>query len=205
MNRPLGNVRSRTLGFLMAAALACVAGGAALGAVDGGGGDAGLQQAIRAADTTARAKASAGRGELASLGAERGAVAFPAGTSYADAVTQIYVAQQTGTQPANARLVAGLPKGQVVDQRPDGLVVDLRAPFGYDVATGFPYTATLLMSESLTPAEVSDAWAAAERSGRPWPRGASVGVPDLPACMTVTGRACSTDDLVVIRSGVKLP
>lgn len=124
--------------------------------------------------------------------ASPGALEFPAGTSYAEALRQLYMAQQTGKAPEGARLVAGLPRGVALLQQGDGsgLVLDLATPLGYLPFAGDRVQPFLLhYGEGATEAEIEAARAGLGRADAPWPKGAYVAVPTLPDCMRVTSRS----------------
>lgn len=137
-----------------------------------------------------------------------GALAFPSGVSYAEALTALFIAQMTGDLPAGAKLVEPLPEGKVLLDDASGVTIDLRAPYGYDGATGMVHTALLQMSGSLSAEQVS---AARESANGPWPVGAALGVPVLPACQVITSReetgaSCGPrDDTVIEDMGPALP
>jgi hypothetical protein len=70
----------------------------------------------------------------------RPSLAFPPGTTYAEAVQAFYDAvSRRGELPPGARLAAPLPAGKVAALPADasmGVAIDLRAPFGYAVPSG---------------------------------------------------------------------
>ena len=68
----------------------------------------------------------------------RPSLVFPPGTTYLEALRELLVAVvERGEMPGGARLGPPLPSGVVLLQdRSRGLSLDLRAPFGYDPATG---------------------------------------------------------------------
>lgn len=137
-----------------------------------------------------------------------GALAFPAGVSYAEALTAVFIAQMTGDLPAGAELVEPLPEGKVLLDDASGVTIDLRAPYGYDGASGMVHTALLQMAGSLSAEQVSGA---RESVSGPWPVGAALGVPVLPACQVITSReetgaTCGPrDDTVIEDMGPPLP
>lgn len=122
-----------------------------------------------------------------------GALAFPAGTSYAEAATQLFMAAVAGRAPRSAHLVEALPEG-VVAALPatdrGQVVLDLRAPFGYlpDDDGGI----ILGPSVGFDPGEsLSDVagrpWRRFGRAG--WPRGGRLVPVILPPCMRMTTTA----------------
>lgn len=126
-----------------------------------------------------------------------GALQFPRGTDYADAITSIFTAQQRGDRIPAAKLVAPLPGHAVLMENAGGLTVDLRAPYGWSPQSRLIFTAVVQQDGSLTPDEASSAW----RDGSPWPEGGRLGVPELPACQRIATRdaaqiPCGEDDLV---------
>lgn len=128
-----------------------------------------------------------------------GALAFPAGTSYAEATTAIFLAQNGGGVPASARLVPSLPAGAVLLRDGDELTVDLRAPYGWSPQSRLIYTAVIQQSGQLSPTEATEAWG----RDRAWPVGGRLGVVDLPACQVIQNRDvvpvdCTKDDVVTI-------
>ena len=68
----------------------------------------------------------------------RPAIAFPAGTTYWEAVGQLWEARHAGARiPDGVRVVDPLPDGKVVRVAENGSVtLDPAAPVGYDIATG---------------------------------------------------------------------
>lgn len=136
-----------------------------------------------------------------------GALLYPPGTSYAAAITDIFVSQMTGRQPSG-RLQPPLPKGKVLSVTDNGTAVDLAAPYGYEGGTGFIYTAIVQQSGRLTAAEAA---ANVEKATNPWPVGSALGVPTLPTCQVVATPATADascgprDDVVIQAMGPPLP
>ncbi len=66
------------------------------------------------------------------------ALQFPPGTTYSEAIGEIYAAAGQGALPTGAELVEPLAPGKVVRPATEegGLTVSLMAPYGYDVQTG---------------------------------------------------------------------
>ncbi|HMM49541.1 MAG TPA: hypothetical protein PKE32_08040 [Miltoncostaeaceae bacterium] len=66
------------------------------------------------------------------------ALQFPPGTTYSEAIGEIYAAAGQGALPTGAELVEPLAPGKVVRPATEegGVTVSLMAPYGYDVQTG---------------------------------------------------------------------
>lgn len=108
------------------------------------------------------------------------ALRFSPGTSYAQAVTKLYVSVASeGRLPAEATTVPALPRPVVFACRADGSVeLSLLAPFGYDIDQLIRPPSYSLPGH-LEPTQVSRAIAEAQAAGRALPDGASVDVPPL--------------------------
>jgi hypothetical protein len=116
-----------------------------------------------------------------------GALRFPAGVSYAEAVRSIFMAQLVPSSLPAGRLVDPLPDGKVVRETADGAIeVDLGAPYGYHPGVNnVVQTALVHYWHGATEADISAAERGLTRPMKPWPIGASVAVPILPECMIV--------------------
>jgi hypothetical protein len=88
---------------------------------------------------------SGGRYRLGEVPA-RPSLVFPAGTTYLEALRELLVAVvERGELPGRARLAPPLPSGVVLlRDRSGGPSLDLRAPFGYEPATGLVSEPTTL-------------------------------------------------------------
>lgn len=119
----------------------------------------------------------------------RPALRFAPGVGYPEALRRLFVAAlETGDVPGDARLVGDLPPGVVLRHEADGgVTVSLVAPWGYAPDTGAVLAPSYNLPASLSPEETSRIVAAARRSGTALPEGASVDVPDLPACQVAWG------------------
>ncbi len=133
------------------------------------------------------------------------AVVFEPGVDYTEAVKRIFIAQRTGRFPTGASPAPALPEGTVLLQPTDaaaGIVVSLKAPYGFDPATGQATAPSVAQPGDLTAEEAKQAWLE-RRPGAPWPREAWVDVPILPSCMVISdrasrGRECAPGDAPVI-------
>lgn len=140
--------------------------------------------------------------------ASPGAVQFPRGVSYGEALTAIFVAQSTATVPSGARLVAPLPAGAVLMEEDGQVTIDLRAPYGYDTRTKMVHTGLVQMDGNL-PADAVQR--AIDNSPFEWPVGGRLAIPELPDCQVVQSRMdvprdCGVDDKIVLtRNGPPLP
>lgn len=115
-----------------------------------------------------------------------GAILFPIGTTYPEAVRALYMAMALHTDVPDTRLVNALPTGVITAlTSARQLKLDLTAPFGYFPASGRPYPPSLNFPSTMTATQVRSALNTL-RPNTPWPRGARVDVPILPACMTLT-------------------
>lgn len=117
---------------------------------------------------------------------------FPAGTTYAQALSQLLVsAAATGEPPAGTTLLEPLP-AEVVYVAPagpgDGIRLSLTAPWGWIPATGAIRAPSYSLPGSLSPEEAARIAAeAAHGSGSVLPEGAVVDVPALPECEIAHG------------------
>ena len=146
-----------------------------------------------------QAAAAERQADRASFRTIDGAVEFPAGVSYSEALRAILVGELTGRSEVSMRLVGGLPGDAVAavpSDRQGRVVIDLSAPYGYDTVNG-PLGATYMFPEGRLPT--------GERStAGPWPLGASLAVPVLPDCMRTDSparapvRTCTADDVPAI-------
>lgn len=121
----------------------------------------------------------------------RASLGFPAGTTYAEALTQLLAsAARDGSIPAGATLMPPLP-AEVVYVAPadptEGLRLSLTAPWGWALDSGAVRPPSYSLPGSLTPAEALRAAQEAQASGDVLPAGAKVDVPDLPACQVAHG------------------
>lgn len=117
--------------------------------------------------------------------AVRPSLAFPVGTTYAQALEALYASvATTGGIPAGAKLGKPLPAGQVLvpGTKTSGVVLDLRAPWGYEETSGAIASPTVLFPSSWSPDQIAGAIRDARTSGVGIPPGASVAVPSLPTC-----------------------
>lgn len=123
-----------------------------------------------------------------------GAVAFPADVSYADAVTLVYMAMVSDRVPAGARLVPSLPQGKTVRLvQGEGPVVDLGAPFDYvNISTDYIVRAPSLNFDSNVSIGELAGVPGRDRVDAPWPIGAHVDIPILPACRIVSAASGSS-------------
>lgn len=114
------------------------------------------------------------------------ALRFSPGTTYADALTQLYVSVGTsGALPAGARIVDPLPRSMMLACRADGsLDLNLIAPFGYDEA-GRIRPPSYALPGTLSPEVVRERIDAAYESGSALPVGASVDVPEVSRAQTI--------------------
>lgn len=111
-----------------------------------------------------------------------GALRFPAGVSYAKAITVLYMAMIANQAPAGATLVNPLPDGKVAlvpEPELGSVVLDLRAPFGYQPGAGGGRI--LLPSVGSAPNETASGDRAFE--DRSWTIGGRVVPAILPPCM----------------------
>lgn len=115
---------------------------------------------------------ASGRGRVARIGevGPRPSLVFAPGVDRQEALQRLYDAvSRSGELPAGARLGPPLPRGRIVAYPPDeahGIAIDLRAPFGYDPASGAILTPGLI--------GVSKAIAPMPGAGSPLPVGARV-------------------------------
>lgn len=125
------------------------------------------------------------------------ALQFPKGTTYSQAINQLYAAAGRGTLPAGTKIVAPLPDDKVVvpGDAEAGLILSLRAPYGFDVPTGIIATPLFEPTASdprggAPTAEEMDALLRAirERDGA-IPEGHRVAGSALMACQVVTSDA----------------
>ena len=123
----------------------------------------------------------------------RQGLAFPPGISHDDALTQLYVTlATTGGLPDGASLVPPLPAGKVVKlpaTPAEGVVIDLRAPWGYNIRTGEVALPSFSFPGTLSPSEVQARLAAARAAGSPLPEGAKVGSGYLWPCQKLDKQA----------------
>ncbi len=124
-----------------------------------------------------------------------GAIEFPRGTTYAEALYRLYVwVTVVGTLPRGVRVVPSLSVGTVLTPptATRGPIVDLRAPFGYDPATG------AISPPMYAVARNQDVSA---KGYLTWPPGSRFDVPTLPACMVAVAgsptRRCTAQDHVL--------
>lgn len=135
-----------------------------------------------------------------------GAIAFEPGVSYEEAVLRLRVAQASGNVDPAMSAVAPLPRGvvAVVPSDPSGaVIIDLAAPYGYDVALGAALSPTYALES--VPSE-----GATKSSVGPWFEGSRLVIPGLPACMVSSGRSeprpvCRADDKVIEKTTLALP
>lgn len=123
-------------------------------------------------------------------------LAFPAGTTYQEAITALYVAvKRSGSVPAGATLGPPLPKDIVVARNADRTILSLTAPFGYDIGTGNVLMPGLAYPATMDMDEIQAAKRAATREGRVVPEGARVSANYLDPCQVIVdgrrGPACS--------------
>lgn len=143
--------------------------------------------------------------------ASPGALQFPAGTSYEEAMAAIYLAQVGhDALPPGVQLVASLPEGKVLIKPTDGsgVTVDLSAPYGWFPQTKqFATAPTLSWPRPANPAELealNDRIGQVIDAGGRWWAGARISDTTLPACEVMTSRAegagpaCGDDDYVEI-------
>lgn len=124
-----------------------------------------------------------------------GALEFPAGTSYAEALRELYMAERLGKAPAGVRLVSSLPRGAVVLRDPgaDTITIELSAPNGYLPEAGDRIQRwNLAYPAGATKEEIAEADRGRQRPEAPWAKGRYVLTPDLPDCMTITDRDAPT-------------
>lgn len=120
---------------------------------------------------------------------------FPQGTSYAEALTQLFVSvAEDGRLPPGTKLDQPLPSGKVVsypagNQR--GVRVSLVYPFSYDVKTGAVLTAGTRIDRQLPPAEIHAVIQKAWSEGRAMSHIETIDVPVLDPCQVMTGDAAS--------------
>lgn len=134
---------------------------------------------------------------------ERPSLAFPPGTTYHQALSELLGSvKTTGTIPTGTTLADPLPAGKVILQPAephDGLRLDLRAPFGYALPSGRILPSSFTHPASTPPSDVAQSlteWAANGRVGIP--RGATIDTPQLRDCMILNRAAptptCNLDD-----------
>ncbi len=126
--------------------------------------------------------------------AARPSLAFPAGTTYGDALQQLYMSvAQTGSLPPAAKLGPPLREGKVLIRATatTGVIIDLRAPWGFDPDTGAIATPTFSLPGDWTPQRVETAIRAAREAGSVLPEGAFIEAPVLPECeIEGSGSSC---------------
>lgn len=146
-----------------------------------------------------------------------GALSFPPGVTYAEAVTQIFMAAVSGRAPRGARLTPSLPLGTVavVPSTGEGPIeIDLRVPFGYEPdgqGGGRISLPSVALERDATPSTQVEY----RRFGRAgWPIGARAVPVILPACMRIPNRdatptGCTVNDVAIqdldLLRGPKLP
>lgn len=133
-----------------------------------------------------------------------GAIAFDPGIGYSEALLRLHIAETSGVPDPATRVVEALPAGVVAILPEDGgsVIIDRSAPFGMDTQLGIRVSATYVM-DALPDDPVRGPTG-------PWPEGARLVIPDLPACMvrsdrTEPGPACGPDDVVGVGGTVPLP
>lgn len=121
--------------------------------------------------------------------ATRPSLAFPPGTSYQEALRQLYIATVgSGQLPQGAELGPPLPDGKVLAlpaTARGGVIIDLRAPWGYDIESNNVLSPATTYPGSLTPEEVRADVRAKEAAGTVLGRSESVWTPDLPSCQVL--------------------
>jgi hypothetical protein len=134
-----------------------------------------------------------------------GAVAFPPGVSFEEAIVALHVAQSSGTATLAMERVEPLPAGVValIPRESDGRVVlDLARPFRYDSDLGAAIAPTYTGPEPGSDTPRSDLG--------PWYQGWKLVVPSLPECMVIHVRgeepaACTDADKVTGSTSAALP
>lgn len=124
--------------------------------------------------------------------ARRPSLRFPPGTSYTDALFDLYVAATLhGTLPAAGRLGPPLPVGVVLLDPHDpavGISIDLTAPFGYDPERRVVLPPLFELPPDLqTQVDFDRLQLEMSRDRLVWPRGAVFRAPRLPDCMVIHG------------------
>jgi len=126
--------------------------------------------------------------------AARPSLAFPAGTTYGDALQQLHMSvAQTGSLPPAAKLGPPLEEGKVLIRATatTGVIIDLRAPWGFDPDTGAIATPTFSLPGDWTPQRVETAIRTAREAGSVLPEGAFIEAPVLPECeIEGSGSSC---------------
>lgn len=167
--------KKATVGLALVVGVAAVGSATALALGDGSGGAAAPPTDV-AVSKIQQAFNERGSGERArNFASVEGAIAFPAGTSYGEAIRSIYIAERTGRAASPMEVADSLDSGAVTGVLADGRrVVDLSAPYGWDPNLGMPTDAFWTYTGDTIPKEDS--------SQGPWPKGVRLGVPKLPAC-----------------------
>jgi hypothetical protein len=121
---------------------------------------------------------------------------FPEGTSYPEALTELYVSvAEKGKLPADADIAPPLPDGKVVSYPAGterGVRISLQYPFGYDVKTGAVLTAGTRIDKQLPPAEIHAAIQRAWAEGHAMSSIETIDVPELIPCQVMTGDDAAT-------------
>jgi hypothetical protein len=114
----------------------------------------------------------------------RPSLQFPPGLNYPEALQRFYDAiSRHGTLPAGTRLGPPLPTGIVVSVPADarqGIAIDLRAPFGYDIPYGLILGPSYVGTAGTSPAPGPSG--AGPANGTRLPTGVRVIAPTLQAC-----------------------
>lgn len=180
------------LGLLVLTVLG--AGGLALAAGEDAAEQSGLDAAVQASLER--------RQDPTDYRSSEGALAFPAGTSYSEAIVALRLIEAGAPTDLAPRVVPRLPAGTVAVTGSGELILDLAAPYGYDVELG----------AAISPTYVFDGDPEGTPKSRygPWFVGSSLLIPDLPDCMVSSsradqGQACGPQDKVGSSRAVLLP
>lgn len=172
----------------------------------------------RAADTATDSASIVAASRQITQGAEQaqlageaspGALEFPAGVSYPEALVLIMRANVSAVALAGVAPTASLPAGVVALIPPASsggrVVVDMRAPFGYSPAVENRVFGPVYQ----VPSDIATDGAFQTTTGG-WPKGALLAIPSLPGCMVISAReqtpkACTAGDEPILGRTPSLP
>jgi hypothetical protein len=122
---------------------------------------------------------------------EQPSLAFPAGTSYGEAVTRLFeTVTGEGALPEEATLERALPVGVVAELggAGRGIRIDLRAPWGYDLPAGRISAPGFIVDPGVPAEQIRKVLAGLQSGALPvgrLPKGIRVEVPRLAACQVM--------------------
>jgi hypothetical protein len=195
-----GRATSVGLPRIVALALAALLGAGGYASASGGDGSGQGDVAVLLARSAERLQ------DPTDFRTSEGAIAFAPDVTYPDAIRALHIAQTSGMADSSMEVVPSLPSGVVAlipDEVGERVVIDLAAPYGYDLA--FPAALSPTYT-SLEPLQVDGR----QSDFGPWREGWRFVVPDLPSCMVLSHREdppvpCTAADKVKATTSLPLP